>query len=275
MNPGPYPQSSYQPYNPQPDYQHPYNPQANYQQPYNPQANQQNQYQYQQPVPTYNYGVPPPVQKKKTSTIIIVVVVVLIVVFVIVPVVASFLLISYMNDFSSGPGTTVPSASIIPTQFTNPSEGTKTTNGGGWNVRVSSVSTSSTKISTLSFKVLKNGITVYAMNGISTSTADISYLGSYSWYLKKEGSSSVVWDDNGQVKTLTSSNTKDLAMTDSQTLQGAAFVFFDTDGSGTLSAGDLALVYSDPNGDGVKEITPGMTVEISSGGLACGSTALS
>jgi len=257
MTYNPYPQqdpsSSYQPYQPYPT-----------QQPYQP-------YPAQQPYPVYAQAPPP----SGGSSKIMIIVVVVIIVIIAFTVITAGILVVYMQSFSSGPGNTLPSASLLPTPFTNPYDGSGTTNGGGWTVQVAAISSSKTLLSEVTVSVLSNGVTVAKLTSVSTTSASLSYTSSsMEWFLLKSSGGTLKFMDSSTAKNLDTTTAKNVDATELQTVQGAYLVFIDNNKDGYLSAGDLVIVYSDVNADGTAEITSGCRLQLSMTGTPIASTNL-
>jgi hypothetical protein len=253
-------------YNPYPPQQPTYDPyQQQYAQP------------YQQPYPapgtvTAVPYAPPPPRKMRTSTKVIIIVVIVVVVMIVVSFIMAAILMVYMQDFSSGPGTSTPSISMVQNTFTNPSS-SQTVNGGGWQLRVVAIS-GPASLSSVTVNIKSSGTTMKSLSAVSTTKSDLSYTAaSMDWYLLK-GGGSLKFVDGTTVKSLDSSTAKDLGAGDFETVQGATLIVIDIDGSGTLSAGDMVYVYSDIDGNGSPEIESGDQLELSMAGAVMGSVNL-
>jgi hypothetical protein len=256
---------SYNPYPPQPPTYDPY--QQQYQPPY------QQAYQAPGTGTPMPYGSPSPPHKRRTSTTVIIIVVVVVVVMIVVSFIMAAILMVYMQDFSSGPGTSTPSISMVQNTFTNPSP-SQTVNGGGWQVRVVSIS-GQASLSSVTVSIKSSGTTMKSLSSVTTSKSDLSYtVATMDWYLLK-GGGSLKFVDGTTTKGLDSSTAKELGAGEFETVQGSTLIFIDIDGTGTLSAGDAIYVYSDIDGNGSPEIASGDQLELSMAGAIMGSVNLS
>jgi hypothetical protein len=253
-------------YNPYPPQQPAYDP---YQQQY-PQSYQQ---PYQAPG-TYTavpYAPPPPRKTSTTKKVIIIVVVIIVVMFIVSFIIGAILVV-YMQGFSSGPGNSTPLTNMAQNPITNPSS-SQTVNGGGWQVRVVSIS-GSVSLSSVTVSIKSSGTTLKSLSAVSTSKSDLSYTaGTMDWYLLK-GGGALKFVDGTTTKSLDSSTAKDLGAGEFETVQGATLMVIDTDGSGTLSAGDMVYVYSDIDGNGSPDIESGDQLVLSTAGAIMGSVNL-
>ena len=147
---------------------------------------------------------------------------------------------------------------LVPTPFTNPVEGQagKTSNGGGWVVYISAVSSTTTLWSSVTVRIVKNSLAVYRATGIKSATADIYSINLTrplpKWYLyENDATSLAVRYSKGLANSTpfpkTNIDTTYGNLTDLETAQGVWFIVIDTDGSGTVTAGDTVLVFENPN----------------------------
>jgi len=249
-------------YNPYPQQ----DPSSGYQQPYQPYPTQQpyQPYPAQQPYPAYAQAPPPSGSGGKVMLIVVVVIIVIIAVTIIM----AGILVVYMQSFSSGPGNTVPTASLITVPFTNTYEGSGTTNGGGWAVKVANLAGTKPALSEITVGIELNSIAVAKLSGVSTTTASVSYTaGTMKWYLKS-ASGALKFMDGSTAKTLDASSAKNVGVGEFETVQGAYFIYNDVDGDGLMSVGDIVYVYTDSNGDGTPNISgSGYKLDISMTGL--------
>jgi flagellin-like protein len=190
-----------------------------------------------------------------------------------ITVVLAGVLVVYMQQFSKT-GTSIPTASSSATAFTNPTDGPALkSNGGGWNVKVVSISSTTTQWGTVTVQIMQNGLPYQSMKGVKPTNAKLwNNNGTTKWYAKGDvtpyyctGSVSPC------VSTVLGTAT---TLTDMMTVYFTYFIVIDTDGSNTMTAGDLVLVYANAAGGTAPTITSsgGYTLEFAIGGaVVCSS----
>ena len=196
-----------------------------------------------------------------------------------ITVVLAGVLVVYMQQFSKT-GTSLPTASSSSVAFTNPVDGGKTSNGGGWNVKIISISSTTTALGTVTVQIMQNGLPYQAMKGVKAAsvlpaTAFKNTGTGANWFGLGSGAAINVCPgsvDTCVVVAIGAATT----LTDMQTAQGAHFIVVDTDASNTLTAGDLVLVYASSDGNLVSEITSsgGFSLEFAIGGAVICSSPL-
>ena len=188
-----------------------------------------------------------------------------------ITVVLAGVLVVYMQQFSKT-GTSLPTASSSATAFSNPVDGGMTSNGGGWNVKVISMSSTTTQWSTVTIQIMQNGLPGQSMKGVKATNAKFwSTNGTTKWYAKADTTPNVCVATTCAAKTAITPTT---TLTDMMTVELAHFIVIDTDGSNTMTAGDLVLVYASALGTTTPTITSsgGYTLEFAiSGAVICAS----
>lgn len=204
-----------------------------------------------------------------------------------ITVVLAGVLVVYMQQFSKGPGTAVPNAGFVPTPFTNPDTDSQTHNGGGWAVTVSTISSSTTTWATVTVALMSSAVTVYKAVGIKGSTANV-YAGNSSapkpnWYGYANPASGVKQYSKYTAGAYAAAANYPAAsidttygvQTDLQTTQGFYFIVIDNDGSNTVSAGDIILVFQNYSGATTQQVGgTGWQLTMSVSGGSIGSAGL-
>jgi flagellin-like protein len=167
-----------------------------------------------------------------------------------ITVVLAGVLVVYMQQFSKGPGTTVPTASTVPTPFTNPVDGTRTNNGGGWSVRVAAIS-NAPGWGAVTVQITKDSLPVQKLGSVKAGAAGVLWYtngttGAPKWFAKGGGTNPIAYSPAGAAK-VTPPVPATVAVADLQTFEGTAFIVVDTDGSGSMTAGDLVIVFANSN----------------------------
>jgi len=206
-----------------------------------------------------------------------------------ITVVLAGVLVVYMQQFSKGPGTTIPSASSTSSAFVNPVDGGKTKNGGGWTVQIASISSKDTLWSEVTVQITKDKLPYYKINQVKAgllATGWVWYtngtLGKSNWYALANPAGAGMTYCKGSTSACSGTDKLDgavvpsVAVTDLQTTQNAVMIVVDTDGLGTVTAGDLVLVFASNNGDiSPAEISgTSYTLEFNIGGSALCSSGL-
>ena len=173
---------------------------------------------------------------------------------------------------------------FVPTPFNNPVDGNKTSNGGGWAVIISTIFSTSTKWASVTVAIMSSALTVYKIAGIKQSTADISSVnttkGQYKWYLYANTTSTagVKYSKGGANATSFPTNNIDTTygtIVDLETVQSVWLIVIDMDGSGTVTGGDLILVFQNHSGQTAQEVGgTGWELQLSISGGSIGSAQL-
>jgi len=189
-----------------------------------------------------------------------------------ITVVLAGVLVVYMNQFQLN-NDTPPNASSVANPFANPVDGSKTSNGGGWSVKVVSVSGRRPSWGEVTVQLTKNDMPVARMAKVKAASANfyqINGTGSMKWYALGAGGT-MSYSHNGGAKAAIST-----AMTagDFETLENAYFCVVDIDGNGVLDAGDLVEVYASNNADTAADVGgTGWHLELTIGGsMICSSS---
>ena len=191
-----------------------------------------------------------------------------------ITVVLAGVLVVYMQQYT-GTGFHVPTASSQATPFVNPVDGGKTNNGGGWNVKIVSISDTSNQWSSVTVQIMQNSLPHIQMNGVkpfTSTTWDNNGTGAH-WFAFGHGPMNYC---PGSVNTCTVAPIASaMTLNDMLTIENAFFLVIDTDGSNTISAGDSVLVYASDDKDTAPEITSagGFSLEFAiRGAVICSST---
>ena len=197
-----------------------------------------------------------------------------------ITVVLAGVLVVYMQQFSKGPGTTVPTASTVPTPFTNPVDGTQTSNGGGWSVRVAAIS-NSVGWGQVTVQITKDSLPVSKMSAVKpvagSTMWQINGTGIPKWWAKDGGTVNVQYSKAGAAKSVPAPGAAGtgVAMADLQTFEGASFMVIDVDGSNSMTAGDLVLVFANAAGGTTAQVGgSGYQLEFAMGGTTICSSSL-
>jgi|GEM_PF-5985815 len=165
-----------------------------------------------------------------------------------ITVVLAGVLVVYMQGFSNVQNTHPPDAGFVPTPFTNPDGDSKTMNGGGWAVGVSTISQTTTSWASVTVAIVQNTLTVYKAVGIGPKTSTLYYGnatgGAANWYAYRNPGKTVSYDVSpysGAKVALP--GTAVPALTELQTVENVYFIVIDNDGGGTVTAGDSILVF--------------------------------
>jgi len=187
-------------------------------------------------------------------------------------------------SYGPGPGNIMPNDGFVPTLFNNPVEGNGTRNGGGWAVVVSTISATTTQWSSVTIEVIQNAMALYKVVGIKQSTANIYSVNTTAptpkWFLYANTSlvAGVRYSKNGTKATpfpTTKIDSTYGTLVDLQTVQSAWFIVIDMDGSGTVSAGDMILVFENHSGTTTQEVGgTGWQLQLSVSGGSIGSAYL-
>ena len=162
-----------------------------------------------------------------------------------ITVVLAGVLVVYMQQFSKGPGSSVPTATTVPTPFTNPVDGTRTSNGGGWSVRVASIS-NAPGWGSVTVQVTKDSLPVSKMAAVKPGAGILwqnNATATTKWYAKGGGTNPIAYSPGGAAK-VTPPPPATVALADLQTFEGVSFMVVDVDASNSMSAGDLVLVFA-------------------------------
>ena len=192
-----------------------------------------------------------------------------------ITVVLAGVLVVYMQQFSKT-GTSLPTASSSSTAFTNPTDGPAgTSNGGGWNVKVVSISSTTTQWGTVTVQIMQNGLPYQAMKGVKPTNSKFWNTNGTSKFFTKADTTSYFClnSANPCVATAISATT---TLTELMTVYKAYFIVVDTDASNTMTAGDLVLVYANAIGGTAPTITSsgGYELEFAIGGAVICSSPL-
>lgn len=193
-----------------------------------------------------------------------------------ITVVLAGVLVVYMQQFSNVQNNTHPTAGLVPTPFTNPDADSQTHNGGGWAVTVSTISQATTPWSTVTVLLMSSAVTVYKAVGIKGTTANV-YAGNSSapkanWYGYANPASGVKQYSKYTAGAYAAAanfpnaniDTTYGVQTDLQTVQGFYFIVIDNDGSNTVSAGDIILVFQNYSGGTSQQVGgTGFNIEVS------------
>jgi hypothetical protein len=167
----------------------------------------------------------------------------------------------YFLHFSTGTCDGIPVASLVPSPFDNPRPNV-TINGGGWVVNVTAISNTE-YWSMITVDLAQYSVPFTRMERVNSANADILVQKSSNteignWYLKKSDAVSVdqvEFSDGKQPSAISLNGARsDLYGDRPLTVQMARFIVVDADSSGTITAGDYILVYTDSNADGVKDV---------------------
>ena len=202
-----------------------------------------------------------------------------------ITVVLAGVLVVYMQQFSKGPGTAVPNAGFVPATFTNPCSDSKTMNGGGWAVSVSTISSTTTTWSSVTVAVVQNTLTVYKAVGIGPKTSQIYYNnatgGAANWYAyRNTASGNANYDKTPYTAAkilipTTTAGVAGVALTELQTAENIYFVVIDNDGGGTVTSGDSVLVFENYAGAATQLVGgTGWQLQLSVSGGTIGSAEL-
>jgi len=199
-----------------------------------------------------------------------------------ITVVLAGVLVVYMQQFSKGPGTSIPNASSTASSFTNPVDGGKTSNGGGWTVQVASISSKDTLWGDVTVQITLNKLPYQKISNVKPSTTPGWFYytngttGITKWYALAAPAQQMSYcpgstatnpcaGTGAAASALKGDGT--LVITDLQSVQRAVMVVVDTDGGGTVTAGDMVLVFASNDGNLGPEITgTGYKLEITLGG---------
>jgi len=189
-----------------------------------------------------------------------------------ITVVLAGVLVVYMNQFQLNNDSPVNGSSVA-TPFSNPVDSSRTSNGGGWSVKVVSVSGRRPNWGEVTVQLSKNDIPVARMAKVKAMSATFyqtNGTGSMRWYALGAGGA-MSFSHNGMAKTAIST-----AMTagDFETLENTYFCVVDIDGNGVLDAGDLVEVYASNNADTTADVGgAGWSLDITIGGnMICASS---
>jgi flagellin-like protein len=170
-----------------------------------------------------------------------------------ITVVLAGVLVVYMQQFSTKPGISYPTASAIPTPFANPAEVIRTNNGGGWSVRIATISNPASW-GAVTVQIVKDDLPVAKLSNIKSGIASTLWQGNGSgipkWYALSGGIKPLKISPNGgpAVTPAPGSNGAGVNASDLQTMEGAYFIVVDADGSNSMSGGDLVLVFANYSG---------------------------
>jgi flagellin-like protein len=188
-----------------------------------------------------------------------------------ITVVLAGVLVVYMNQFqlNNDPPT---NASSVATPFSNPVDGSRTSNGGGWSVKVISVSGHRPNWGEVTVQLSKNDIPVARMAKVKAASAtfyQINGTESMKWYALGAGGT-MSYSHNGGAKTAI---TTTMTAGDFESLENVYFCVVDIDGNGVLDAGDLVEVYASNNADTAVDVGgAGWSLDITIGGnMICSS----
>jgi flagellin-like protein len=196
-----------------------------------------------------------------------------------ITVVLAGVLVVYMQQFSKGPGTTVPTASTVPTPFTNPVDGTQTSNGGGWSVRVAAIS-NAPGWGSVTVQITKDSLPVSKMTAVKAGAGvlwQVNGTGIPKWWAKDGGTVAVAYSNAGAAKSTPAPGASGtgVAVADLQTFEGASFIVVDVDGSNSMSAGDLVMVFANYAGGTTAQVGgTGYQLEFAMGGTTICSSVL-
>ena len=187
-----------------------------------------------------------------------------------ITVVLAGVLVVYMQQFSSGPGTQAPVATAIARTFTNPYDGvgaTQTANYGGWTVQIQKVSGQTTPWANVKVSVqTSNGVPVFAQDGVKTSNAwfyQSNGTGSLHWFIYRTATAVAPQYNTGAAKAAIVTT---LSGDQFNTIQDAQVVVMDSNGNNNFDASDQVFVYASNNHDLLPEISVGYQVSFSTGG---------
>jgi flagellin-like protein len=204
-----------------------------------------------------------------------------------ITVVLAGVLVVYMQDFTGGPGPVPPNAGLLSNALVNPVDGQagKTSNGGGWAVKVSSISGTTTTWSSVTVQIVQNSLPVYKASGIRSGNgakvwSTNNTAPAAKWFLYGAGSYAQVQYSkggaNGASFPTTNIDTTYGVLTDLQSVQYAYFIVIDNDGGGTVTAGDTILVFTNYSGGTTQQVGgSGWDLELSVKGGQIGSAGLS
>jgi hypothetical protein len=167
-----------------------------------------------------------------------------------------------------GPTTSVDKSRAVlkAEEFTNPYEGTFTTNGGGWEITIDRVSGQPVRLDLLIIDIypkcghVKTDETLkpwVIVQGVSKSRANLTHDGStQDWYLYSTTNGTPSFFDDGAVKDLYAGSTSDVGpnLNEFWSFENTTFVYLDKDGDGYVSHDDRIYLFSDFDGDGTQEI---------------------
>jgi flagellin-like protein len=198
-----------------------------------------------------------------------------------ITVVLAGVLVVYMQQFSKGPGTTVPTASTVPTPFTNPVDGTQTSNGGGWSVRVAAIS-NAPGWGSVTVQVTKDNLPVSKMTAVKAGTGVLwqsNGTGIPKWWAKSgvAGVTAMRYSPAGAAKIVPAPGAAGtgVAVADLQTFEQTSFIVVDVDGSNSMTAGDLVMVFANSAGGTTAQIGgTGYQLEFAMGGTTICSSEL-
>jgi flagellin-like protein len=175
-----------------------------------------------------------------------------------ITVVLAGVLVVYMQQFSTKPGVSYPTASAIPTPFTNPAEVTYTSNGGGWSVRVAAIS-NAVSWGSVTVQITKDNLPIARLGGVKPGAGvlwQINGTGIPKWWAKDGGTKPLKYSPNASsvASPVPGASGTGVAMADLQTMEGASFIVVDVDASLTMTAGDLVLVFANSDGGTIDQI---------------------
>jgi hypothetical protein len=167
-----------------------------------------------------------------------------------------------------GPTTSVDTSRAVlkAEEFTNPYEGTFTTNGGGWEITIDRVSGQPVRLDLLVIDIYpkcgyrKTDETLepwVIVHGVASSRANLTHDGTtQDWYLHSRTNGTPSFFDDGAVKQLDAGSTSDVGpnLNEFWSFENTTFVYLDKDGDGYVSHGDRIFLYTDFDGDGIQEI---------------------
>ena len=176
-----------------------------------------------------------------------------------ITVVLAGVLVVYMQQFSTKPGVVYPTASAIATPYTNPVDGTQTSNGGGWSVRIATISNTASW-GAVTVQIVKDNLPVAKLSHVKPGTTSTLWQGNGTgipkWYALDGGTKPLKVSPGGgaPVTPAPGATGTGVAADDLKTMEGAYFIVVDADGSNTINAGDLVLVFANSNGGTTAQI---------------------
>jgi hypothetical protein len=150
-----------------------------------------------------------------------------------------------------------PTASSSVISFANPYNNStnvnRTSNGGGWIVKVVSISSNATGWGASTIQISNNGMIVTKLPRVKPQAGVLWQNNGTSipkWYAKEGGSKPLMVNPKGGAKVVPTPGASGtgVAMVDLMTMEGAFFIVIDVDGNNLMDPGDQVIVFANSKG---------------------------